>query len=85
MIRIWNRKIMGIHIAIRKMREDGRAADYEFVFRGNPGLLRLDKRTGTALLIDVDPLDVMAFRCARLKLREHWLKGELPDRTSWAA
>jgi hypothetical protein len=76
---------MGIHIAIRKMRENLRAADYEFVFGGTPGLLRLDKRTGTTLLIDVDPADEMAFRCAARKLREHWLRGEVPDRTSWAA
>jgi len=76
---------MGIHIAIRKMRENLRAADYEFVFGGTPGLLRLDKRTGTTLLIDVDPADEMAFRCAARKLRKHWLRGEVPDRTSWAA
>ena len=67
------------------MREDGRAADCKFVFGGTPGFLRLDKRTGTILLIDVDPLDEMAFRCASLKLWEHWLQRELPDRTFWAA
>ena len=76
---------MGIHIAIRKLREDRRAADYEFRLGERPGLLRLDKRTGTALLIDVDPSDEMAFRCAARKLRDHWGKGEVPDRTSWAA
>jgi hypothetical protein len=76
---------VGIHIAIRKMREDARAADYEFRLGERPGFLRLDKRTGTALLIDVDPRDEMAFRCAARKLVDHWQKGEFPDRTSWAA
>ena len=76
---------MGIYIAIRKVREDRRAADYEFRFGEAPGLLRLDKRTGTVLLIDVDPADEMVFRCVAQKLRDHWFRGELPDRTSWAA
>lgn len=76
---------MGIHIEIRKIREDRRAADYEFRFGGRPGLFRLDKRTGAAVLIDVDPRDAMAFRCSARKVIEHWRKGEFPDRTSWAA
>jgi hypothetical protein len=76
---------MGIHISIRKMREDRRAADYEFRLDDRRGFLRLDKRTGAALLIDVDPADDMAFRCAARKLQDHWFKGELPERTSWAA
>ena len=76
---------MGIHITIEKLKEDGRSADYEFRLGARRGFLRLDKRSGAALLIDVDPRDEMAFRCASLKLREHWLLGELPDRTFWAA
>jgi hypothetical protein len=76
---------MGIHIAIWKLREDGRAADYEFRLDGRPGFLRVDKKTGTVLLIDVDPRDEMAFRCAARKLTDHWQRGEFPDRTSWAA
>jgi hypothetical protein len=67
------------------MREDRRAADYEFRLGDRPGILRLDKRTGTSLLIDVHPADEMAFRCAARKLRDHWFKGELPERTFWAA
>jgi hypothetical protein len=76
---------MGIHISIRKMREDRRGADYEFRLGERPGFLRVDKRTGTMLLIDVDPADEMAYRCAARKLRDHWMKGEFPDRTDWAA
>jgi hypothetical protein len=76
---------MQIHIEIHKVRETARGADYEFRLGGRPGLLRLDKRTGAVLLIDVDPADAMAFRCAARKLHEHWRKGELPERTCWAA
>ena len=76
---------MGIHISIRKVKEDGRAADYEFRFGERPGILRLDKTSGAVLLIDVDPSDGMVFRCAARKLQDHWQRGELPDRTSWAA
>lgn len=76
---------MGIHIAIEKLKEDGRSADYEFRLGGRRGFLRLDKRRGAVLLIDVDPRDEMAFRCAARKLIDHWRRGEFPDRTSWAA
>ena len=76
---------MAIHIAIRKLREDGRAADNEFRLDERAGVLRLEKRTGAVLLIDVDPRDAMAFRCAAMKLLDPWKKGEFPDRTSWAA
>jgi len=76
---------VGIHITIRKVREDARAADYEFRLGDRPGVLRLDKRTGAVLLIDVDPQDAMAFRCTARKLIDHWRRGEFPDRTSWAA
>jgi len=76
---------MRITITIRKIHEDGRAADYEFRLDRRAGILRLDKRTGAVLLIDVDPRDAMAFRCAARKLIDHWQKGEIPERTSWAA
>jgi hypothetical protein len=76
---------MGILIEIRKIREDRRAADYEFTLGERAGFVRMDKRTGAAILIDVDPRDAMAFRCAARKLIDHWQKGEFPDRTSWAA
>jgi hypothetical protein len=76
---------MGIHIQIRKIREDSRAADYEFRLDDRPGMLRLDKRTGAVLLIDVDPCDGMAFRCAARKVMDHWQNGVLPEQTSWAA
>ncbi len=76
---------MGIHIAIEKVRENARAADYQFRFEERAGMLRLDKRSGAVLLIDVEPDDAMAFRCAARKLLDHWRVGEVPDRTDWAA
>ncbi len=76
---------MGIHIAIEKRREDRSSVDYEFRLGERSGFLRLDKRTGAALLIDVDPRDEMAFRSTARKLIDHWHRGEYPERTSWAA
>lgn len=76
---------MGIQIAILKLRENRALADYEFSFQDRTGVLRMDKGSGRTLLIDVDPADEMVFRCATCKLRDHWSRGEFPDRTTWVA
>lgn len=80
---------MAIYIEIRKVREDGRSADYSFALQGhNEGLLRLEKSTGKVELLHAlsgDSPEKGIFERAAHKVRTHWRKGELPERTCWAS
>lgn len=77
---------MGFYVMIIKEREDDREVIYRFgPDESNLGSLRLEKANGE--VIEVSPLQTDNARHfiirATVKLRQHWNKGEYPDRTSW--
>jgi hypothetical protein len=80
---------LAVYIAIRKVSEGADSAEY--AFGSNPeveGRLVLWKSTGGVELLSAHPEDSEAkglFSRAAHKVRSHWMKGELPDRTCWAS
>ena len=79
---------MAVYVHIRKQKQDEAYAEYSFgASEENSGLLRLDRLSGqTTLLVPAkNDIDNMAFMRASRKLKQHWMRGELPDMTCWAS
>ena len=79
---------MGIYVLIRRVEFTDDSADYVFgASESALGRMRVDRHTGEVTLVTPAPDDakVVLFSRAAFKLRKHWLKGEMPEKTCWAS
>ncbi|NTX12028.1 hypothetical protein HUA76_14610 [Myxococcus sp. CA056] len=80
---------MAVYISIRKISENAETAEYAFgLDETAEGRLVMSKATGQVDLLSAHPADSESkglFERAAHKVRSHWRKGELPDRTCWAS
>ncbi len=79
---------MAYYVLIRKEAEDDDRVVYQFGPNENQlGRLSFDKRSGVAEEIEAVPVEQkhQFFVRAAAKIHQHWLKGSLPERTSWSS
>jgi hypothetical protein len=79
---------MAVYISIQKSSET--AADAIYILElvdGQRGRVRIDKTSGEVSQIEALPGDELGqlYKRAVHKLRQHWEKGEFPDKTCWAS
>lgn len=79
---------MAVYVHIRKQKEHDTYVEYSFgASEESSGLLRMDRSSGETTLVSPadNDQDDMAFMRASRKLKQHWMRGELPDVTCWAS
>lgn len=80
---------IGIEILIDLVSESDEHAEYSYHTKGNrEGRVRVDKKSGQVELLQAssdETDDKLIYGRVAFKLRKHWLAGETPKSTWWAA
>ena len=79
---------MAFYVMIVRLELTEASADYGFGSNETAlGRLRIDRGTGDVTLLSPAPgdRDEHFFKRAAFKVRQHWARGELPEKTCWAS
>jgi len=79
---------MALYIMIRKIIENATSAEYAFgTGEDRLGQLKIDKATGSVVLVEPAPSDNegVLYHRATYKIKQHWAAGEFPEVTCWAS
>jgi hypothetical protein len=79
---------MALYIMIRKIIENPTSVEYTLgTCEDRLGQLKLDKVTGSVVLVEPVPGDDEGalYHRATYKIKKHWAAGEFPEVTCWAS